>query len=272
VNGPLTSTDVDDGTLGEQDVGSVRWLTISRASVHNALNGSVLEELSAALDRVESTPSVRAVVVTGSGSRAFSAGADLDELEGLDAAAAYQVLESGGRVMRKLDKLPVPVIAAVNGLALGGGFELALACTFMVASTNAQFGFPETGLGLMPGYGGTQRLVRQLGDQAARAMILTGSRIDATTAREIGLLFLPPKPTDEFASFVRELATRIASCGPDATSRALEALRLAGDVPLEAGLKAETLLASVCVGSNEAAVGIRAFRQRRQPEFTSRSM
>jgi enoyl-CoA hydratase len=265
----LTSATTE--VLLEHDEGSVRWLTINRESVHNALNTSVLQALSAALDRVESDRAVRAVVISGAGRRAFSAGADLDELAGISTPTAYRVLESGGRVLSRLDRLPVPVVAAVNGLAFGGGFELALSCTFMMASTNAVFAFPETRLGLMPGYGGTQRLARQVGHQVARAMILTGTRVSAETAREVGLLFSAPTPPDELMSAVSDLVSEVVACGPDATTSALEALRIAGEVPLAVGLNSETLLAAICVGSDEAAFGIEAFRQRRPAEFGARS-
>ncbi len=253
--------------LLREDRGQVRWLTINRPGVHNALNGSVLAALSHELDAIEAGAGVRAVVVTGAGTKAFSAGADLDELMGLSAAAAHEYLQSGGRVLARLDRLPVPVIAAVNGLALGGGFELALAATLIVASSTARFGLPETGLGLMPGYGGTQRLSQQVGTQAARTIVLTGTPIDAADAYRTGLVFRPPSSPECLAADVQELAERIASRGPRATARARLALR-AGDGEIsEAGLALETSLASICVDSEEALEGVAAFRERRPAVF-----
>jgi enoyl-CoA hydratase len=252
------------------DDGAARWLTINRPDVHNALNGEVLAALDRALDEVVTTTRIRAIVITGIGERAFSAGADLDELAGAGIVDAEAVLERGGRVLAKLAALPVASIAAVNGLALGGGFELALACTFILASESASFGLPETGLGLMPGYGGTQRLPRQVPAQAARLMVLTGERVDAVTAFRYGLLLAAPSPPDALSADVRSLAGRLAGRGPSATAHTLDALRAAGEVPLAAGLAIERSLAAKCIASPEAAEGIAAFKARRTPDFGGR--
>jgi enoyl-CoA hydratase len=263
----VTAPPAPGDCLLARDDGPARWLTINRPDVHNALNGQVLAALDRALDEVVTAPGIRAVVITGAGERAFCAGADLDELAGAGIAAAEAVLERGGRVLAKLATLPVPSIAAVNGLALGGGFELALACTFVLASERASFGLPETGLGLMPGYGGTQRLPRQVPAQAARAIVLTGERIDAAGAFRHGLLLAAPSPPDALDGDARSLIGRLASRGPGATAYALEALRAAGEVPLDAGLAIERSLAAKCITSAEAAEGITAFKARRTPDF-----
>ena len=152
----------DEEVVLAETRGAVRVLTINRPSVHNALNSSVLARL-AALITAAVDDGMRALVLTGAGSRAFSAGADLDEFAGLDAVTAQDRLVAGQRVMAAIEACPLPVIAAVNGLALGGGFELALASTFPVLASNASLGLPESGLGLIPGYGGTQRLPRAIG-------------------------------------------------------------------------------------------------------------
>lgn len=239
---------------------------LERPDVLNALNGEVLSALGNLLDGLR--PGDRAVVVTGAGTRAFSAGADLDELAGLDAVAAHDLLRSGQAVMARVETSQVPVIAAVNGLALGGGFELALACTFMVLADSAELGLPETGLGLIPGYGGTQRLARRVGTPVAAHVILTGERIAADRAHMLGLTPVPPVPVDELADAAHDLARRVASRGPRAVRSALLALRLGLDSPRETGLALESALAGLAVGGEESTEGVAAFRERRQPSYS----
>jgi enoyl-CoA hydratase len=249
----------------EEDAGPVRWLTVNRPAVHNALNGEVFDALDDACSRAACDPGLRVLVVTGSGSKAFSAGADLDELAGCDADTAQRILARGRSVLDRLAALGVPVIAAVNGLALGGGFELALACTFVIASDRAAFGLPETGLGLMPGYGGTQRLPAAVGRATALRIMLTGDRLSAAAADAAGLLAVPPVPADELRSACTAFAAKIAARGPLATGGVLDAVRAAGTGT--AGLDRELLLAAMAIGSQEAAEGIAAFRERRSPSF-----
>jgi enoyl-CoA hydratase len=249
--------------------GPVATLRIDRPQVHNALNAQVLEEL----DRAVATtgPEVRAIVLTGTGTRAFSAGADLDELAGLSSPDAYEVLCAGQAVLSRIERSPVPVIAAVNGLALGGGFELALACTFAVLADSASLGLPEAGLGLMPGYGGTQRLARRVGSPVAAYTMVTGERIPADRAYALGLTPVPPVPAAAVVDTAHDLALRIAARGPAAVRAALLALRHGADVPLEAGLAFESALAGVITGGPEAAEGIAAFKERRTPAFDAAS-
>lgn len=239
---------------------------LDRPQVHNTLNSQVLAELDGVLRDVAESDA-RAVVLTGTGTRAFSAGADLDELAGVDAVAAHKLLSAGQAVLSRLEAYPIPVIAAVNGLALGGGFELALACTFMVMAESAELGLPETGLGLIPGYGGTQRLARRVGLPVAAHTILTGERITAERAHTLGLAPVPPVPDDQLVAVVEALALRIASRGPQAVRSALLALRHGSDGGLSAGLALESALAGLVTGSAEAAEGIAAFRERRTPSF-----
>ena len=168
--------------------GPVALLTVNRPDKLNALNARTFEELSKALDALEADAAVRAVVVTGAGDKAFVAGADISELAGLDAAGGKAVALRGQAVFARLERFPKPVVAAVNGFALGGGCELAMACHIRLASTSAQFGQPEVNLGLTPGYGGTQRLPRLVGRGPALELLLTGSRIGAERARELGLV------------------------------------------------------------------------------------
>jgi len=260
MTGPSTAP--HDG-LAVADEGAVRTLTIDRPQAMNALDRRVLERLGEQLDRL-ADDGVRAVVIAGAGEKAFSAGADLDELAGLSAEDAHAALALGQRVLRKLAAAPVPVIAAVNGHALGGGFELALACSFVVAGERATFGLPETGLGLIPGYGGTQRLPALVGAATARRVVLTGERLDAQRAWELGIATEPPIAAGELAARAAELAGRIASRGPHATRLALEALR--ERIPA-AALDHEMALAALATGSREAAEGVAAFRERRAPDF-----
>lgn len=249
-----------------EERGPVATVRIDRPQVHNALNAQVLRELDRAVATL-AAGDVRAIVLTGTGTRAFSAGADLDELAGLSVEQAYEVLGAGQAVISRIERAPVPVIAAVNGLALGGGFELVLACTFAVMADSAQLGLPEAGLGLMPGYGGTQRLARRVGSPVAAYMMITGERIPADRAYALGLTPVPPVPADTVADAARDLALRIAARGPRAVRTALLALRHGADVPLEAGLAFESALAGVVTGSHEAAEGIAAFKERRTPSF-----
>ena len=245
-----------------RDDGPVRHLTINRPEERNALNAGVFDALEAALDDV-AAGGVRVVVLAGAGGRAFSAGADLDELRGLDGIAARELLARGGRVIRRLETLGVPSIAAVRGWALGGGFELALACSLVVAGHKARFGLPEAGLGLMPGYGGTQRLTRQVGAKAALAVMLTGDHIGAARAWELGLLARPPVEDEQVEDAAAELAARLASRSPSALRLILEAVDTAG--PQDAGLAHETALAALATSSADAVEGIAAFLDKRDP-------
>jgi enoyl-CoA hydratase len=247
--------------------GHVLTLTIDRPAVHNALNAALLAELAAAVSAANNDPGTRAVVLTGSGGRAFSAGADLDELAGQSVAQAHGTLAAGSHTLRLIEMSRVPVIAAVGGLALGGGFELALACSFIVAGERASFGLPEAGLGLIPGYGGTQRLPRLVGRHIANYLMLTGERLSAAAAHTCGLLPLPPTGADALLDTARDLAHGIARRSPDAAAAVLSASVHADDMPLEAGLALETALAAIATGGPDAAEGIAAFRDKRAPEF-----
>jgi enoyl-CoA hydratase len=175
--------------------GRVRHLTFHRPDALNALNRDVLVALGDELAAVARDETVGAVLLDGSGGRAFCAGADLTELEGLDPARARDFLRRGHAVAAAIEELPVPVVAAVDGYALGGGFEIALACPIVLASDRSRFGLPEARRGLMPGFGGTQRLRRAVGHAPAMAMLLTGAPIDAARAWHLGLLSAPPRAT-----------------------------------------------------------------------------
>jgi enoyl-CoA hydratase len=237
-------------------------LTLNRPDKLNALNRDVLAALEAALRPVAGDPAVRSVIVTGAGDRAFCAGADLAELRGLGAAGSAATLANGQRIIGLFGSIGVPVIAAVNGFALGGGFEIALASTFVLASTNASFGLPETGLGLIPGYGGTQRLPRLVGRQAAAYLITTGQRWSAEQAYQRGLLAEPPIAADGLLARAEAVAEEIAGRGAFATRTALSLLA-ASETGMPAGLAHESDAAALAACSDEAAQRVAAFLDRR---------
>jgi enoyl-CoA hydratase len=239
-------------------------ITINRPEKLNALNTAVLTALDETLTELAGDPAVRAVIVTGAGDRAFCAGADLAELHELDSAEAAGLLAVGQRVIGLLGSLGVPVIAAVNGYALGGGFELALAATFTLATTTASFALPETSLGLIPGYGGTQRLARLIGRQQAAYLITTGKRITATQAHAYGLLAEEPLEPADLLPRAAALAATIAERGRHATAAALSAIA-ASEPGLETGLRLETQAAAVSTVSSEARQRVAAFLNRSSP-------
>jgi enoyl-CoA hydratase len=248
--------------------GAVTTLTIDRPKAYNALNAAVITALADEVIAAAAAPEVRAVIITGTGAKAFSAGADLNELSGLDADAANTTLSGGQRAFLAIERAQVPVIAAVNGLALGGGFELILACTFPLLSTGASLGLPESGLGLIPGYGGTQRLPRIIGRAAAAHLMLTGERLDAQRAYQLGLTPVPPIAPEALMETAEVLASTIAAQGPAAVRAILRALDFGGDAPLEVGLNVETGLAALAVAGAESTEGVNAFHERRTPQFT----
>lgn len=246
---------------------TVVTVTINRPHAANALNTAVLAELRSVIHETVHEPSVRAIVITGSGDKAFSAGADLKELAGMTTERAYAMLSAGQTVLRELERAPVPVITAVNGVALGGGFELVLASTFPVMSTTASLGLPESGLGLIPGYGGTQRLPRAVGSRLAAYLMMTGTRLSAARAYDLGLTPVPPVSPASLPSMVREIAEGVAAQGPKAVRSILRALEAGRDATLDGGLALETELAARAVGGEESAEGIGAFLERRTPLF-----
>jgi enoyl-CoA hydratase len=247
--------------------GPVAVITLNRPEVHNALNAEAIAALVDAVDDAAADPKARAVVLTGAGEKAFSAGADLKELASMGPDRAGQVLTAGQRALRAVELAPIPVVAAVNGLALGGGFELVLAATFPLFSTRASLGLPESGLGLMPGYGGTQRLPRSVGARVAAHLMLTGGRLTAERAYALGLSPLPPVEPTALVATALEAAERIAVQGPMAVRAILAALEQGRDAPLDAALAIETGLAALAVAGEESTEGIGAFLEHRPARF-----
>ena len=240
-------------------------LTIDRQEKLNALDPQVMEEIGQALLELEGE-GPRAIIVTGAGERAFVAGADISAMSSMSPLEAKRFSEIGHAAMALLDRSPVPTIAAVNGYALGGGCEVAIACDVRIAAENATFGFPEVSLGILPGMGGTQRLPHLGGPGFAKELIFTGRRIGAEEAREIGLVNRVV-PRGEALGAARELAAEIAANGPLAVRHAKAATNRALDVDLVSGLEYEAAQFALLFATEDASEGMGAFAERRKPEF-----
>ncbi|WP_326686200.1 enoyl-CoA hydratase/isomerase family protein [Streptomyces sp. NBC_01795] len=255
-----------DPLIEVDETAQVRSITLNRPDRLNALNGAVLDHLADEIRRVtEETTAVRCLVIRGAGDRAFSAGADLEEIRGLDADQAHAFIRRGHRAMTAIEHSPVPVLAEVDGFALGGGFELMLACHVVIASDRSQFGLPEARIGCIPGFGGTQRLSRAVGKAAAFHLMLTGGRIDAHRAWEIGLLSVPPVPAAELRDEAEATAGQIASGSRTGLANLLEAARQGTSGP---SLEHEAALAALSIASADGQEGITSFAERRKPVFT----
>lgn len=249
--------------------GGVATVTLNRPAALNALCASMLDELDACFAHLAGDDTVRVVVLTGAGTKAFAAGADITEMKGIDAAAAKALSERGQRVFRRMETLGKPVIAAVNGLALGGGCELALAASVRIAAATAKLGLPEVKLGLIPGYGGTQRLPRLVGRGPALELILSGEFVTAERAREMGLVNRVVAP-EALLDECRALAKSFLAVGPVAMRRALEAVDAGLDRPLEEGLRVEATAFSTLFDTRDSAEGITAFLEKRAAVFHGR--
>lgn len=251
---------VDDG---------IAVITMDRPKALNALNAELLEELADALARIDGDEDIRVLILTGAGEKAFVAGADITELATYDPLQAKMFSASGHRVVAALQALSIPVIAAVNGYALGGGCELALACDFIYASENAMFGLPEINLGIIPGFGGTQRLPRQVGKNRAKEMIFTGSMVPAAEAANIGLVnrvFSADSLLDE----ALKTANVMAAKGRASLRAAKQAVNRGTETDLENGCAIEIDAFALCFASEDAQEGTRAFLEKRKPDFTGR--
>jgi enoyl-CoA hydratase len=256
-----------DDILSVELDGSIAILTLNRPAVLNALNADLLSLLEQTLDAFTGDPELRAVILTGAGDRAFAAGADIAELAAVDGAVMGEhKARTGQRVTQLIEALPVPVIAAVNGFALGGGCELAMACDFRIASENAKFGQPEVTLGVPPGYGGTQRMPRLVGSGAALYMCLTGEMIDAAEALRIGLVQRVVPAADLQAEALR-LAKGIEAKAPLAITATKRAIREGASLPLAEGLALEALQFGVMTSTRDFREGTRAFLEKRKPVF-----
>ena len=248
--------------------GRVGTLTVNRPDKLNALNRATIEELDRAIDELASSPDVDGIIVTGAG-RAFVAGADIAELAALDAAEAHTLSQRGQEVFARFEASPKPVIAAVNGFALGGGCELAMACHVRIAADAARFGQPEVKLGLIPGYGGTQRLPRLVGPGHAAQLLLTGEIIDAAEASRIGLVNRVV-PLDELLSVTEALLRQMIANAPLALSRILDCVRRNTDAPTTATYALESAAFAEWAGTEDVREGTAAFLGKRTPHFSGR--
>lgn len=244
----------------------VATLTLSRPQALNALNSIVLLELEQAVVALAADGSVRVLIVTGAGPKSFVAGADIVEMSAFGPQAARRFASQGHRVFRSLETLPFPVIAAVNGFCLGGGCELALSCDLIYAADNARFGQPEVNLGLMPGFGGTQRLARKVGAMRAAEIVFSARQVKADEAKAIGLV-LDVFPAAELMDKVRAVATGIASKGPVAVRAAKAALAHGLDAPLAVGNALEIEAFANLFDSADAREGMTAFVEKRAAQF-----
>ncbi|MBE0643033.1 MAG: enoyl-CoA hydratase/isomerase family protein [Bacteroidetes bacterium] len=244
-------------------------ITLNRPDKLNALNHDTLVELKEAFSQANGSADVDVIIVTGAGEKAFVAGADIKELSAQDAVKGQRFALFGQDVFSAIEQSAKPVIAAVNGFALGGGCELALSCHIRIAAENAKFGQPEVNLGVIPGYGGTQRLARVVGPGLAAEMILTGDMVDATEAHRIGLANKVVARGEALPS-AREMAGKIVAKGQPAVRLALQALRCVPQMGLREGLATEAALFGISCGTDDFKEGTAAFLEKRPPAFTGK--
>ena len=247
--------------------GGIAILTVNRPKKMNALNFQTMDEIQAAVGEVHADDSIRALIVTGAGDKAFVAGADISEFTELGLKQSYDFIRRGAKIFRDIEALNVPTIAAVNGMALGGGCELAMGCTFRIVSESAVFGLPELGLGVIPGYGGTQRLARIIGTSQALWSMLTGDMINAEQALNLGLANQVAKP-EELMDVSMKVAKKIATKAPLAVKFAMIATKFGADLDLESGLVMEALAANLALASDDKVEGVAAFLEKRKPSYT----
>ena len=251
------------------DHGAVRTITIHRPERLNALDSATLDALQAAADAAADDPAVRVVVLTGAGPKAFVAGADIAEMSGLTPAQGRDFSLRGQRMMRRFETLPKPVIAMVNGFALGGGLELAMCCHLRIAADTAKVGQPEVNLGLIPGFGGTQRLLRLAGRPATLELCLTGAPIDAARALQLGIVNRVV-PAAELEAETMKLANQLAEAAPLALRGILDCVNVGGDCAIDEGLQYEAAQFGLVFSTEDMREGTAAFLHKRKPVFHGR--
>ena len=244
----------------------ILWIILNRPHRLNALNDIMMDELEDVLMVAEKDPGVRCLVITGEGDRAFSAGADITAFPKVTPVLARELSMKGQKVFSMVEELSKPVIAAINGYALGGGLELALACDFRIAAEHAELGSPEINIGIIPGWGGTQRLVRIVGLSKAKKLVMLGDRITAEEALRIGLVD-KVVPYEKLKEEAKELAKKLSEGPPIALRYAKHALNFGSQVPLDIGLRLESSLMALLFSTNDVKRGIEAFMSRSKPEF-----
>ncbi|MBN7138817.1 enoyl-CoA hydratase [Lysobacter enzymogenes] len=251
------------------DRGAVRQITVNRPDKLNALNAATLDALLAAFEAAAADPAVRAVVLTGAGPKAFVAGADIAEMNGLTPVQGRDFSLRGQKLMRRIEKMPKPVVAMVNGFALGGGLELAMGCHLRIAADSAKIGQPEINLGLIPGFGGTQRLLRLAGRAATLELCLLGAPIDAARAQQLGIVNrVVPAADLETETF--KLAEQLAASAPLALRGVLDCIAVGGECGIEEGLEYETAQFGLMFSTDDMREGTGAFLERRKPAFAGR--
>ncbi len=249
------------------DRGAVRLITVNRPDKLNALNAETLDALLAAFEAFEAAPEVRCVVLTGAGSKAFVAGADISQMNTLTPVQGRDFSLRGQKLMRRIEKMPKPVIGMINGFALGGGLELAMSCHLRIAADNAKVGQPEVNLGLIPGFGGTQRLLRLAGRAATLELCLAGAPIDAARARELGIVNRVVAAA-ELEAETMKLADQLAASAPLALRGVLDCVNVGGECGIEEGLEYETAQFGLMFSTDDMREGTAAFLERRKPSFS----
>ncbi len=252
-----------------ETVDRIAWITLNRPDAMNAINTAMRAALPAAIRAADADPAVRVIVLRGAGERAFCAGADIKEFVEVPSPTDYRQQRIHESWIAAFDQARKPILASVHGVCLGGGTEIALACDIRIAAEDALFGLPETGLGIITGVGGSQRLPRTVGLGAALDMMLTGERIGAARAREIGLV-TRVVPRAELHASTAALAAHLAARPPMAMQFAKEAVRSAMDLPLRDGMRLETDLITLLLNTEDRLEAARAFREKRPPDFTGR--
>jgi len=252
-------TEITDGIL---------LITINREDKLNALNKTVISELNEVIGELYANPEIKGAIITGKGNKAFVAGADISEFKGLDEAAGKALAKKGHEVFSKIERSPKPIIAAVNGFALGGGCELAMACHLRIASENAKFGQPEVKLGIIPGYGGTQRLVQLIGKGKALELLMTADTIDAATAEKSGLVN-DVVQTIELLDTTRAMMSKITAHAPIAIAKVIESVYAHFTDGID-GFDTEIELFGKCVSTEDFVEGTTAFLEKRKAKFTGK--
>ena len=258
-----------DSLLLITDLDGIRVVAINRPDKLNALNAATIDALHAAFDAAAGDAAIRAIVLTGAGPKAFVAGADIAEMSGLSAVQARDFSLRGQRMMRRLERMPKPAIAMINGFALGGGLELAMACHLRIAADNAKIGQPEINLGLIPGFGGTQRLLRLAGRAATLELCLLGAPIDAARAQALGIVNRVVAAAD-LESETMALARQLAQAAPLALRGILDCVNVGGECGIEEGLEYETAQFGLVFSTGDMREGTGAFLERRKPAFTGK--
>lgn len=245
---------------------NIAYITINRPKVLNALNNTAINELEKVFISIKYDNQVKAAIITGAGDKAFASGGDIKQIAQLDLFEGRISTQKAQSTFNLIENLGKPVIAAINGYALGGGCELAMACTLRVASTNAKLGQPEVNLGIIPGFGGTQRLPRLVGKGRALELILSGRMINAQEALQIGLVNRVTSP-ENLIKETEKLANTIIDKSPIAVKSAIEAINRGLDVSLEEGLNIESDLFGICCSTEDKNEGVQAFLEKRKPQF-----